>query len=688
MQQRTARDKAPRDGAPVISGARRRGAATADLAAARERFLAGEETPAGVRPVVLESWQRSRAHGVDPRVMRPQSPDAARLESARSASRMLLDAAEPYLAIMQETLAEEPHLVALADADGVVLRMVIGPGVPTDDFAASNLFEGASWHECDIGCNGVGTCLATGDPVILIGAEHYQENYLGWTCIGAPLRAPDGAIVGALDLSVPNDASHLHSWGWTLSVARAIELSLTRPVAGGAAEAELALPELNEPLNAVRGVLDLLGMQLDGTGTHARFLDEARSTLGAAEERLAATLRELRGTEQQLRDALAAAREGEERLSRIADSGMVGLLYWRLDGSITWANDRFLDIVGYTRADLDEGRLDWKALTPQEWAHADVAATEEVLATGRTTPWEKEYFRHDGSRVAVLLTAATFPGTTQQGLTLVHDITDRVESVRRMEEALEAARRAVAERESVLSIVSHDLRNPLNTIGMAAALLLEDVPAQKKKAQASIIRRCVDQMSHLIQDLLDASRIEGGGLGLATRACAPGELVMAALQLASPRAEQTGVALRAEVEAMHPVRADCDRVLQVFCNLLNNALAHTGSGGTVTVRAEYGAADEGVAQGSGAGGAGAGATGSGGYVRFSVRDSGAGILPEDLPRVFDRFWQAQTTGSGGAGLGLAIARGIVEAHGGTIGAESTPGEGATFHFTLPLFRDG
>jgi PAS domain S-box-containing protein len=693
MQQHAPSDEAPRDQAPKAPGARRRDAATADLAAARERFLAGDASPAGVRPVVLESWQRSRAYGVDPRLMRPQSPDTARLEAARAASRALLEAAEPYLAIMHETLAVERHLIALADADGRIVRMVTGPGLPTDGFAAANLFEGASWHERDIGCNGVGTCLATGSAVILIGPEHYQESYVGWTCIGAPLRGPDGAVVGALDLSVPNRASHLHTWGWTLSVARGIELSLVRPSAGGQAEAELALPELDEPLNAVRGALDLLGMQLGAAGTHARFLEEARGTLGAAEARLGATLRTLRRTEQQLRAALEAAREGEERLSRIADSGMVGLLYWQLDGSITWANDRFLEIVGYTRADLDDGRLDWKALTPPEWAHTDIAATEEVLATGRTTPWEKEFVRRDGSRVAVLLTAATFPGTAEQGLTLVHDITDRVESRRRIEEALEAARRAVAERESVLSIVSHDLRNPLNTIGMAAALLLEDVPAKKKQAQATIIRRCVDQMSRLIQDLLDASRIEGGGMGMAARACAPGELVVTALQLASPRAEDVGVTLRAEVEAVRPVRADCERVLQVFSNLINNALDHTAAGGTVTVRAEYGAAaGTGTALAAGQPGAKAAAAADGrergDFVRFSVTDTGVGILPEDLPRVFDRFWQARSAGRAGAGLGLAIAKGIVEAHGGEIGAESTPGHGASFHFTLPLFRDG
>jgi PAS domain S-box-containing protein len=230
-------------------------------------------------------------------------------------------------------------------------------------------------------------------------------------------------VLGALDLSVPNEAAQPHAWGWTMSVVRAMELSLARPVPGGRAEAELAVTDLDEPFNAVRGVLDLLASRLDVSGTTSRSLTTPARRVDEAELRLASTLHRLNETEQQL--------------GRIADSGMVGLLYWRMDGSITWANDRFLEIVGYTRADLDAGRLDWKALTPPEWAHTDDRAIEEVLATGRTTPWQKEYVRRDGSRVAVLLTAATFAGSREQGLTLVHDITDRVEAQRRMEDALE-----------------------------------------------------------------------------------------------------------------------------------------------------------------------------------------------------------------------------------------------------------
>jgi PAS domain S-box-containing protein len=875
----------------------------ADLAAAREQFLSGEPTPAGVRPVVLDSWLRSRAYGVDPRRMRRQAPDNRALAAARQRSRRLLLAAEPFLRIMTETLSGQPHLVALADATGRILEIRTGPGLPPDALDPANLFEGASWHEGEIGCNGVGTCIAAASPVILIGPEHYQESYVGWTCIGVPLRAPDGGIVGALDLSVPNEYTHPHAWGWTLSVAKGIELSVAREVPCGRAEAELAIDDVGEPFLAIRGVLDLLGGQLDVSPTHARFLEDARSRVNEAEAGLAATLTRLRESEQQLRavldnsldvayrrdlrsdrfvylspaarrvlgasveflaemptdafidrihpddrelvrtalrdaaesgsagleyrfrddagsfrwlcdtftvqvefgapafrtgvirdvterrlseetlresearfraiadlvpdllwendadgtptwynrrlleytgplplhaskrdwldvihpddrdaafgrfttslasgeplrsehrirgrdgryrwflvemqpvrgssgdvrewvgaatdiddvrQALAAARDSEERLRRIADSGMIGLVYWRLDGGITYGNDRFLEIIGYSREDWERGLLDWKSLTPPEWVQSDQAATEEVLATGRTTPWEKEYVRKDGTRVSVLLTATTFPGSHEQGLTLVHDVSDRVEAQRKVEEALERARRAVAERESVLSIVSHDLRNPLSTIGMSAALLLEDIAAEKKQVQAAVIRRCVDQMRRLLDDLLDAASIEAGGLRVLQQACAAGDLVLSAVQVNSPLAEDRSVVLRAEVETFEEVLADRDRILQVLSNLLTNAITHTPARGLVTVRVE---------------------TGGAGFVRFSVVDSGSGIAAEDMPHVFERFWQARKRARAGAGLGLAIARGIVEAHGGRMWVESEPGTGATFSFTLPL----
>jgi PAS domain S-box-containing protein len=621
-----------------------------DLADARGRFLAGDPAPAGVRPVVLASWERCRAFGVDPGGAEPQPRDAGRLRRARERERVLLECAEPFLALAHDALADQPHLLAIADRDGLILRIVTGPDLPEAEREPAGLVEGASWHERDIGCNGVGTCLATGEPVILIGPEHFQERYVGWTCIGVPIRA-GGEVVGALDLSVPNEHTHVHTWGWVLSVAKGIEASLAGSGASTGRETAhepIELDELDEPFHGIRGVLDLLASQLDFPPTHAGFVERARADLREAEALLEASVSRLRVS--------------EERLRRIAESGMVGLLFWELGGRVTYANDRFLEMIGCTREDLVAGGVDWRAMTPPEWDATDRAAIAEIAVNGVTTPFEKEFVRRDGTRVPVLVSAATFRGATDRGVTLVHDITERKRSEQEILRAYEEARQAVLERDNVLAIVSHDLRNPLNAITMATSLLQDDIPEAKKQGQVNLIRRATDQMTRLVRDLLDASQLEAGGLGVALRACPAGALVHAAVEFLTPLAEARSLTLRSEVRTDAGVRADLDRIHQVFVNLVSNAVAHTAAGGEVVVRAEPGEPGE---------------------VRFSVEDSGTGILPEHLPHLFDRFWQARKSGRAGAGLGLTIARGIVEAHDGRIWAESEPGRGSTFHFTLP-----
>jgi PAS domain S-box-containing protein len=231
----------------------------------------------------------------------------------------------------------------------------------------------------------------------------------------------------------------------------------------------------------------------------------------------------------------------------------------------------------------------------------------------------------------------------------------------------EQARAAVRARDEVVAVVSHDLRNPLNAVLIAATVLAEYGDAsrlsERDRKQVEIIRRSVEQMTTLAQDLLEVSSLESGSVEMNPRPCAPSVLVCAADDMFRPIAEEKGVALVVgDAADVPPAHADYGRMLQVFGNLVANAIKFTPMGGTVEVGAER-AVD---------------------YVRFWVRDTGPGIEREHLPRLFDRFWQARRGGKAGAGLGLAIARSIVEAHGGQIWAESTPGEGSTFHFTLPV----
>lgn len=227
------------------------------------------------------------------------------------------------------------------------------------------------------------------------------------------------------------------------------------------------------------------------------------------------------------------------------------------------------------------------------------------------------------------------------------------------------AKRAIEARDEVLAIVSHDLRNPLNTIGAGASLLLElPLTEEERTEQLRIIKRSVERMDHLIQDLLDVAMIEAGRLSLERKELAAEVLVKEACESFRQPAAEKAQSLECEVpEELPPLFVDHQRALQVLNNLIGNAIKFTPEGGRITVRAEPVAAE----------------------VLFSVTDTGPGIPPEELPLLFERFWQAKKV-KGGAGLGLAIAKGIVEAHGGRIWVESKLGVGSTFYFTLPVAR--
>jgi PAS domain S-box-containing protein len=246
---------------------------------------------------------------------------------------------------------------------------------------------------------------------------------------------------------------------------------------------------------------------------------------------------------------------------------------------------------------------------------------------------------------------------------------------RRLAMALDNARlfglatKAVAARDEVLGIVAHDLRNPLGTILMQATLLRHSGPELARQLQkpAETIERAVTRMNRLIQDLLDVTRMEAGRLSVELARVSAGQVVSDSVEAQRSLAASAALELRLDVARELPdVWADCDRLLQVFENLIGNAVKFSKPGGQIVV----------------------GAVPREGDVLFWVADTGAGIPSEDLPHVFDRFWQARKAERRGAGLGLPIVKGIVEAHGGRIWVESTPNRGSTFFFTIPTAPSG
>jgi signal transduction histidine kinase len=253
-----------------------------------------------------------------------------------------------------------------------------------------------------------------------------------------------------------------------------------------------------------------------------------------------------------------------------------------------------------------------------------------------------------------------------------HVSTDLVrELARHMASAIEngrlyrAALAAAREREQILALVAHELKNPLGVILMSTARARMGAGVQRCTCcqhELDVIFRSASRMKKLVSDLLDLASIDAGRLAMKPTSCAPASLVRAAIRDVSSAATAAGIAIVEDLEANLPLAwVDGDRISQVLVNLLTNATKFTPRGGRVRVRAAR----------------------VDGEVVIAIEDCGSGIAPGDLERVFDRFWQASDTAKLGTGLGLGICKSIIDLSGGRIWAQSTVGVGTTFYFSIP-----
>jgi signal transduction histidine kinase len=244
------------------------------------------------------------------------------------------------------------------------------------------------------------------------------------------------------------------------------------------------------------------------------------------------------------------------------------------------------------------------------------------------------------------------------------DALQRARSYDQEREARRSAELLSRAREDVLGVVAHDLRNPLNLVSMTTQLLLEpDLSPERRKSTVAINARAVARMNRLIGDLLDVVRMEAGHLSLDVGPTDVTRVLAETMDAFQQRAADQGISLVLSPEPPNViVQADEERVLQLIDNLVGNALKFTPSGGRVSI---------------------------GGFIdanelRLTVADTGPGLTEEQRARLFERFWQARGADRRGLGLGLPIAKGIAEAHGGRLWVESTLGSGSTFQFAMPL----
>ena len=272
-----------------------------------------------------------------------------------------------------------------------------------------------------------------------------------------------------------------------------------------------------------------------------------------------------------------------------------------------------------------------------------------------------------GTFLGILTCCSRTRSLTHRDLTLATELAHRAALA--IENALlyRRAKQAANTRDEVLGIVSHDLRSSLTTISLCAGALADPAPASAEgvRAMAEAIRHSTEHAQAMIADLVDVTSLDAGSLALKRTRLRPEHVLERAHEAFVPQMERGTLAFRLECDAdLATLDADEARILQVLFNLLSNAVRHTRPGGKIVLRA---VADD-----------------TSRSVVFSVEDTGRGIEEAELPYLFDRFWQSHRSQRGGAGLGLAIAKGLVESHGGRLSVRSTPNVGSTFSFTVPV----
>jgi PAS domain S-box-containing protein len=360
--------------------------------------------------------------------------------------------------------------------------------------------------------------------------------------------------------------------------------------------------------------------------------------------------------------------ERESRIRRLVDANIIGIMIWDLQGQILEANDAFLRIVGYDREDVLSRRVHWTDLTPPEWRDRDEQIlVPELRITGTLQPFEKEFYRKDGSRVPVLIGLATFEDDVSQGVAFVLDLTERkraAEALHALQIELTHAGR-LATMGQLAASIAHEINQPIGAVRNNAHAALRFLAAEQPD-----LAEVQEALESVVSNTYRASEILAGIRHQIKRAPprtgrldlneAIGEVI--AIVRGELLKNHVSVQMRLADE-MPPVMADRVQLQQVMMNLIVNAIEAMA----VVSEAERNLLVTTESRSAG--------------LLVTVADSGPGIAPEDRTRIFESF---MTTKEGGVGIGLSICRSIIEGHGGRLWADANQPHGAALHFTVPV----
>jgi len=364
----------------------------------------------------------------------------------------------------------------------------------------------------------------------------------------------------------------------------------------------------------------------------------------------------------------------EAKVGRLVEANVVGIVLWNLEGTITEANEAFLRMVQFDREDLVSGRVRWTDLTPAEWRGSDERAIADLKVRRSFQPFEKEYFRKDGSRVPVLLGGALFEGDGNEGVAFVLDLTEQ----KRVQEMLQQAQQTLYTTQVELARVSrvttmgelaasiaHEINQPLTAIsnnGYACLRLLAN-----SSLDPEVLRQALEE---IVSDGSRASAVLARIRAFIRKAPAVkqvvdiNDMIQEVLALVGPELRKNRISVERQLTKTLPlVTADRVELQQVLLNLIMNGIeAMAGVTDRPCLVGVQSRIDE------------------SGNVLVSVSDSGTGLRSEG-DRVFTPFF---TTKANGMGMGLSISRSLIESQGGRLWAESNSPHGAVFSFTLPM----